>query len=276
MRHWQQRVGGLPAICAALIGIAFATPALAHPHVWVSVETTVVYEKGTVTGLRQRWTFDEFYSSMAIQGLDANNDGKYDRSELAELAKVNIEGLKDFAYFTFIRLGEQQLAVDAPTDFWMEHAEAPNAPDPAASWGAPGGTAPAKPSGQKPEGMPSQGGASFWSRLTGAMTGSEPAAEKPKVLSLEFTLPLKQPVLAEAEGLNFAVYDPSFFIWFDLVKDRPVLLADGAPPGCRGDIGVPSKDAAQIQQLSEAFFNQIGGANVGVGLAKTVTITCPK
>jgi ABC-type uncharacterized transport system substrate-binding protein len=106
------------------------------------------------------------------------------------------------------------------------------------------------------------------------MTGPEGTGEKPKVLSLEFTLPLKQPVLAEAEGFNFSVYDPSFFIWFDLAKERPVRLADGAPQGCKADVGVPGKDGAQMQQLGEAFFNQADGANVGIGIAKTVTLTC--
>jgi ABC-type uncharacterized transport system substrate-binding protein len=267
MTRWKERAGRLPATCAALIGAVYAAPAVAHPHVWISVEATVVYDKGAVVGLRQRWTFDEFYSAMAIQGLDTNNDGHYDRSELAELAKVNIEGLKDFAYFTFARLGEQQLAVDAPSDSWMEYAEVAHVPSPAGSSDAAGGPAPAKPT---------QSGAGFWSRLTSSMSGSEGAVEKPKVLSLEFTLPLKQPVLAEAEGFSFSIYDPSFFIWFDLAKDRPVRLADGAPPGCRADVGAPGKDGAQMQQLGEAFFNQAGGANVGVGIAKTVTITCPK
>jgi ABC-type uncharacterized transport system substrate-binding protein len=267
MSLWQDRAGRWPVACAALIGAAHAAPAVAHPHVWVSVEATVVYDKGTVTGLRQRWTFDEFYSAMAIQGLDANNDGNYDRTELAELAKVNIEGLKDFEYFTYARLGEQQLAFDAPRESWMQYAEAALVPNPAGPSDADGGPAPANPT---------QGGGGFWSRLTSSMSGSEKSVEKPKVLSLEFTLPLKQPVLAEAEGFNFSVYDSSFFIWFDLVKDRPVRLADGAPPGCKADVGAPGKDGEQMQQLGEAFFNQAGGANVGVGMAKTVTITCPK
>jgi ABC-type uncharacterized transport system substrate-binding protein len=267
MTHWLERVGRLRAACAALLGLAYAAPAVAHPHVWVSVETTVVYDKGTVSALRQRWIFDEFYSAMAIQGLDANNDGNYDRSELAELAKVNIEGLKDFGYFTFARLGEQQLAFEAPKESWMEYAEAAQAPNPAGSSAASGGPAPT---------TSAQGGAGFWSRLTGSMTDAEKAGGKPKVLSLEFTLPLKQPVLAEAEGFNFSIYDPSFFIWFDLEKDRPVRLAEGAPEGCKADVGAPGKDGAQMQQLSEAFFNEAGGANVGVGIAKTVTITCPK
>ena len=68
---------------------------------WITVETTVLYDKGAFTGLQQKWTFDEFYTAMAIEGLDKNNDGIYDREELSELAKVNIDGMKEFGYFTY-------------------------------------------------------------------------------------------------------------------------------------------------------------------------------
>jgi ABC-type uncharacterized transport system substrate-binding protein len=238
MRPWQQCAGRFAAACTALAGATYAAPTVAHPHVWVSVEATVLYEKGTIAGLRQRWTFDEFYSAMAVQGLDANNDGNYVRSELAELTKVNVEGLKDYGYFTFARLGEQQLAFDAPKESWMEYTEAVDVPEPAATVNG--------------AGVPPL-----------AQSGSGKSVEKPKVLSLEFILPMKQPIPAGTEGFNFSIYDPSFFIRFDLVKDRAVRLAGSAPQGCKAEVGTPGKDGAQLQQLGEAFFNQSGGANVG-------------
>ena len=112
---------------AALFGSVLlgAAPATAHPHVWVTTQTTVLYENGTVIGLRHKWSFDDFYTSMALQGLDTNNDGIYDRSELAELAKVNIDGLKEFDYFTIVKLGGETLKFQAPRDFYLEHAEGP-------------------------------------------------------------------------------------------------------------------------------------------------------
>ena len=68
---------GLASACAASLGLlAAAAPAAAHPHVWVAVETTVLYEAGRIVGLRHRWSFDDLYTAMAIQGLDANNDGR--------------------------------------------------------------------------------------------------------------------------------------------------------------------------------------------------------
>ncbi len=55
--------------------------AQAHPHVWVNVETTVLYEGGKVAGFKHRWAFDDMYTAMAIQGLDKNGDGTYSRDE---------------------------------------------------------------------------------------------------------------------------------------------------------------------------------------------------
>jgi len=98
-------------------------PARAHPHMWVTVEATVLYENGAFTGIRHKWTFDEYYTATAIEGLDKNKDGKYDRAELAELAKVNVDALKDFDYFTFPTLAGQAVKLGEPADSWMEHKD---------------------------------------------------------------------------------------------------------------------------------------------------------
>jgi ABC-type uncharacterized transport system substrate-binding protein len=95
----------------------------AHPHVWINAETTVLYESGTFTGLQHRWTFDELYSSMEVEGLDKNNDGKLDREELAELANFYVSGLKEYAYFTFPAKGGRKVPIDDPRDIWLEHKD---------------------------------------------------------------------------------------------------------------------------------------------------------
>jgi ABC-type uncharacterized transport system substrate-binding protein len=117
----RDRLHGILLGLALLLGGAL--PAWAHPHIWIVVETVVLYDKGTFAGVRHKWTFDEYYGSMAVDGLDKNKDGKYDREELAELAKVNIEGLKDFGYFTFPTLGEQKLDLGEVRDYWLEHKD---------------------------------------------------------------------------------------------------------------------------------------------------------
>ena len=111
------------ALAAMALALARSPAAEAHPHMWVTTQVTVVYDRGAFTGLHHKWIFDEFYATAAIEGLDKNNDGKYDREELAELAKVNIEGLKDFEYFTFPKLAGEPLKVGDVTDYWLEHKD---------------------------------------------------------------------------------------------------------------------------------------------------------
>jgi ABC-type uncharacterized transport system substrate-binding protein len=158
------------------------------------------------------------YTAMAIEGLDTNGDGIYSREELAELAKVNMDGLKEFDYFTFVKLGDTTLKLKEPVDYWLEH----------------------------------KGG----------------------VLSLYFTLPLAEPVLADAPGFSFSVYDPSFFIAFDLVKDDPVKLSGGAP-GCAAHVEAPAQ-GSDVQALGNAFSNQLGPGSWGGSMAKSISVSCHK
>jgi ABC-type uncharacterized transport system substrate-binding protein len=283
---------------AALIGAAIAagsTVAAAHPHVWVTTETTVLYENGAIIGLRQKWSFDDFYTAMALQGLDTNNDGVYDRSELVELAKVNMEGLKEFDYFTTAKLATEKLKFEAPKDFWLEHADAPEG---AVEVTTKTGDAAFEGTGvaieKKDEAQPGLF-TRAWNWMFGPAETVEDKTPKPagppKVLSLHFTLPLTHPVLAEASGFSFTISDPSFFIAFEPAAKDPVRLA-GAPVGCRATMGdtaatsspptaedvakseAQPNPAADTNKLGDAFAQQFGSQSVGYGFAKPATISC--
>lgn len=107
---------------AAVTG--FAPCASAHPHVWATVRSEIVFGPDQkITGIRHAWTFDEFYTAMAVQGLDANEDGVYSKEELDPLAKVNVESLHEFAYFTFVRVGDEEKfqPLKSPVDYWVEY-----------------------------------------------------------------------------------------------------------------------------------------------------------
>ena len=247
--------------------LAFAAPATAHPHVWVNVEATVVVENGTITALQQKWLFDEFYTAQAVQGLDTNKDGKFDREELKELTEVNMEGLKEFDYFSFARLAGKELVFDTARDAYLEVVEL-SAPPPSTEYGSSTAKAPPAKDARTDKGGPApslQNSLSeWWSGQTKAG-----AAAKAKVLALNFTLPLKQPVLTEAQGFEFSVQDPSYFIMFDFGPKDTIRLSDGAPAGCK----VAVRDAADLQQLGAALSSQ---GLLGAGIGKTVTVTCPK
>jgi ABC-type uncharacterized transport system substrate-binding protein len=113
---------GAAAVAASVI-LFLTIGANAHPHVWVTVATTLLQDEGNFTGLQHTWTFDEYYTATAIEGLDKNHDGVYDREELAELAKVNIDGLKEFGYFTYPMLAGAAVMLGEPRDYWLEHKD---------------------------------------------------------------------------------------------------------------------------------------------------------
>ena len=71
-----------------------------------------------------------------------------------------------------------------------------------------------------------------------ATTGS---STRTALLSLHFTLPFASPVLEEAKGLTISVYDPTYFIAFELAKTNPAKLSEGAPKGCAAKIGGPAQ-----------------------------------
>jgi ABC-type uncharacterized transport system substrate-binding protein len=73
---------------ATLLG---PVPACAHPHVWVTAKSEVIYAANwSVTGVRYAWTFDNMFSTFAVQGIEPKHKGVFTREELAPLAQVNV------------------------------------------------------------------------------------------------------------------------------------------------------------------------------------------
>jgi ABC-type uncharacterized transport system substrate-binding protein len=97
--------------------LSLAGPASAHPHVFVSARTEIIYgANGAVTSLRHVWSFDEAYSAYITQGLDKNGDGKLTPDELAELAKVNVESLPEVGFFTIAKANGRAQAFGTVTE----------------------------------------------------------------------------------------------------------------------------------------------------------------
>jgi ABC-type uncharacterized transport system substrate-binding protein len=98
--------------------------AQAHPHVWVTMTTELLYAPdGAVTGVRHNWTFDDMYSAYATTGIKARVKGQFTRQELQPLAQVNVDSLKEYAYFTYARIDgkKQKDAFLPPVDYWLDY-----------------------------------------------------------------------------------------------------------------------------------------------------------
>jgi ABC-type uncharacterized transport system substrate-binding protein len=200
--------------------LAAATPAAAHPHVWVTMSSELVYAPdGAVTGVRHAWTFDDMFSAFAVQGLELKTKDTPTREELAPLAKINAESLKEFDYFTYATVdGKTAKLTDPLPDYYLSYDDA---------------------------------------RLT-----------------LHFTLPFETP--AKAKELRVEVYDPSIFVDFEFVKEKPVQLV-GAPKGCLLDV-VPPREMtwAEGKALSQIPADQKNTTMTwGAQFANKILVHCP-
>jgi ABC-type uncharacterized transport system substrate-binding protein len=114
---------GLLALTAVLLGDIGA--ALAHPHVWVTASSELIYAPdGSITGVRHAWTFDDMFSTYALQGMETKQKGVYTREELAPLAQTNVESLKEFGFFTFAKADGKKEKFLEPVDYYLEYKDA--------------------------------------------------------------------------------------------------------------------------------------------------------
>jgi ABC-type uncharacterized transport system substrate-binding protein len=208
----------LRAFLAALVLLAGAGAAQAHPHVWITAISELRYAPdGSITGVRHAWTFDDMFAAYALQGTESKTKGAYTREELAPLAQTNIESLQEYAYFTFLKADGKKQKFDAPVDYFLSYDD---------------------------------------SRLT-----------------LHFTLPLKAPV--KPKQLSIEVFDPSYFIDFQMAEKDPVKLV-GAPADCKLALQRPSDGSKVAQTMNEQTFLSGGiNANFGMMFANKITVDCP-
>lgn len=205
--------------CLALISalLVWTLPAQAHPHVWVTSSSEVVYAAdGAITGVRHSWRFDDMFSTYALQDITAKTKGVYTREELAPLAQVNVDSLREFDFFTFAKAGKAAAKekFSDPVDYFLEH--------------------------------------------------------KDGALILHFTLPFKSPL--KTKELALEIFDPSYFVGFELAAADPVKLA-GAPANCKASVQRPGKAAST--PLNEKSFENGGNANFGASFSNKITVDCP-
>ena len=114
------RRGRLAVWVYGLAMLAWAAPALAHPHVWVTVRSRIDFlPDGRIADIVHDWVFDEMYSSFATQGL-AKPGELVKRETFAPLAKENAGGLANLGYFTTLKLDGKTVEFAPVTDYWME------------------------------------------------------------------------------------------------------------------------------------------------------------
>ena len=114
LRHRARRV--LAALAATLALSVADAPAQAHPHVWIDAAATFVFADKKVVGVRVAWAFDELFSDFLRRQFDPKKTGAFDTDALPKM-KADLAGLKEFNYFTHIRVGGKVHKVSDVAEF---------------------------------------------------------------------------------------------------------------------------------------------------------------
>ncbi|MBX9760301.1 MAG: DUF1007 family protein [Beijerinckiaceae bacterium] len=109
----------------------------------------------------------------------------------------------------------------------------------------------------------------------GAATDYKITMDDKRNLTLHFTAPLKEPASA-GRALTMQVFDPSYYVAFDLEKKTPVTMAS-APSGCTLNVVEPPPLAPEYQsRLNDSMGTNVSpGADFGIKLAARVVVACP-
>ena len=268
---------------AALAGLLLAGgPAAAHPHVWVTMKAELVYAPdGTVTGVRHAWTFDDMFSTFAVQGLEgAESDassGAAAKSEPASKAPAKNGGIGQWFvsvwnWITGRKTADQTAQAQdrapvAPAAAKPQPAEAPKffTREQLAPLAEVNVTSLkdfdyftfAKADGKK---VPMGDASDYWLDYQDA------------VLTLHFTLPFKTPL--KAQRLDVEVYDPSYYIDFSFAEKEAVSLVS-APEACKLVVARPQDaTAAQGKRLSEQDMAPPNPDNYGLQFASKISVRC--
>ncbi|NRG17274.1 DUF1007 family protein [Rhizobiales bacterium] len=207
----------------AAISISMPAISSAHPHVFVEARSEIVFDKaGRMTAVRHSWRFDEAFTAFSIQGLDQNGDNELTTEELQPLAEINVESLKEYAYFTYLYQGDDELGFAEPSEYWLDF---------------------------------------YGGRLT-----------------LFFTLPLESPVISDGSTFALDVYDPTYFVAYEMTRDTPFAMVD-APKNCLLEFTPPPRldsgtaaALAQIPSTQRDIPDEF--QSVTETLSNTATVTC--
>jgi ABC-type uncharacterized transport system substrate-binding protein len=207
--------------CAAGAVMAFASPALSHPHIFAEARVEIVAtDDGMLKELRNVWRFDDIFSSSVLMDFDKNSDLKLTPEELTEIANTIRDSLGDYSYFTFITKDGASSEVSRPEIFNVDF--------------------------------------------------------KDNQLLVFFVAKPKTPMKIGGR-MTIGVYDPTLYTAIDFAKDEDMVVEGKPFEACTHKVVRPDPDQVIAQNqsnLTEAFFNDPAGTDMGKLFATRLEVTC--
>jgi ABC-type uncharacterized transport system substrate-binding protein len=112
-----------------------------------------------------------------------------------------------------------------------------------------------------------------------AQDGDQAFNPKDGRLTLLFTVPLETPLDPAKGAVTLKVYDPEFFIDFEYVQDKPLLISRTLPAGCRAQllpaVGTAATDQTRLMLAGKGKDWKPGaGEDFGSLFAPTAEVKC--
>ena len=207
--------------CAAGAVLAFASPAVSHPHIFAEARVEIVAtDDGMLKELRNVWRFDDIFSSSVLMDFDKNSDLKLAPEELTEIANTIRDSLGDYSYFTFITKDGASSEIARPEIFNVDFKD---------------------------------------NQL------------------LVFFVAKPKTQLKIGGRMTFGVYDPTLYTAIDFAKDEDMVVEGKPFEACTHKVVRPDPDQVIAQNqsnLTEAFFNDPAGTDMGKLFATRLEVTC--
>jgi ABC-type uncharacterized transport system substrate-binding protein len=123
MTDWRRRIHdlGLGALVLPLAGaacLAVPAPASAHPHVWIVVKVTMIFDdEGRFTAAKENWAFDYDFSAIFKEEADTDMSGSVSEDETAKGLADNLSWIPHYDYFTRLTVAGHQVNHKDPVDY---------------------------------------------------------------------------------------------------------------------------------------------------------------
>lgn len=104
--------------CLVVFAACFLSqPAAAHPHAFVDAQVAIVLDDQGLAGFRQRWLLDEMTTVAVLDLIGAYGAGNLTPEMVAAIEAQSMGSLKEFGYFTDIRINGRRFHIQWVKDF---------------------------------------------------------------------------------------------------------------------------------------------------------------
>ncbi len=96
------------SLIVSLLFFAVSTTVNAHPHIWIENQVEVRVNGNRIEAVRVEWTFDPFFSQSVLVDIGQPQGGGLSSSQVEQIRLNAFENLRNFGYFTYIRINGKE------------------------------------------------------------------------------------------------------------------------------------------------------------------------